>query len=42
MSTGRIRDTATLLPDGQVLVAGGVKDVKNKYTILASAELYTP
>jgi len=35
-------DTASLLPDGQVLVAGGWSVVKNKRTVLASAELYTP
>jgi hypothetical protein len=34
--------TASLLPDGQVLVAGGEDFASRKATILASAELYTP
>jgi hypothetical protein len=42
MSTGRVLATASLLPDGQVLVAGGENVAKIKRTILASAELYTP
>jgi Kelch motif len=42
MSTGRVYQTASLLPDGQVLVAGGENVAKIKRTILASAELYTP
>jgi N-acetylneuraminic acid mutarotase len=39
MNTARGFHTATLLPDGQVLVVGGYKNYK---TALASAELYDP
>jgi N-acetylneuraminic acid mutarotase len=42
LNTGRIYQTASLLADGQVLVAGGEGFAKHKSTILASAELYTP
>jgi hypothetical protein len=42
MTTARVNDTATLLPDGQVLVAGGEKVAKERTTVQASAELYTP
>jgi hypothetical protein len=38
MNTARTRHTATLLPNGKVLVAGGF----NQTTLLASAELYDP
>ena len=37
MSTGRYAHTATLLPEGRVLVAGGFKS-----DYLSSAELYQP
>jgi hypothetical protein len=46
--TGSMNDlrqahTATLLANGQVLAAGGeVKNVSGGFTILASAEVYTP
>ncbi len=44
MATGRYNHTATLLPNGKVLVAGGMFDVpsENSKTILASAELFDP
>lgn len=45
MSTGRYRHTATLLPDGKVLVAGGNvigSDVAGIGCCLATAELYDP
>ena len=43
MTTPREEQTATLLPDGQVLVTGG-NNYNHKHTggVLASAELYTP
>jgi len=40
MTVARSYHTATLLPDGNVLVAGGV-NYRNS-TVLASAELYNP
>jgi hypothetical protein len=42
LSTARMYHTASLLPDGRVLVAGGEDFANHKSTILASAELYTP
>jgi hypothetical protein len=42
LNTPRIYQTASLLQDGQVLVAGGEDFARHRGTILASAELYTP
>jgi hypothetical protein len=42
MNKVRSGHTATLLPSGQVLVAGGFDIISNTVTYLASAELYTP
>jgi hypothetical protein len=43
MTTGREHHTATLLPGGQVLMAGGTLfDHPHAPVFLASAELYTP
>ena len=39
LHTPRIEHTATLLPNGQVLVAGGLD---SNYNYLTSAELYAP
>jgi hypothetical protein len=41
MRSGRLGHTATLLPDGRVLVVGGLSDVSS-IAILASAEIYDP
>jgi hypothetical protein len=38
MNTARDFATATLLPNGKVLIAGGA----NSFSFLASTELYTP
>ncbi|MGD0018430.1 MAG: kelch repeat-containing protein [Candidatus Limnocylindrales bacterium] len=42
MKTARDGPTATLLPDGRVLVAGGSVGAENNYKPVASAELYDP
>ena len=42
MSDARYRHTATLLPNGQVLVAGGMFWAGRGESVLSSAELYTP
>jgi N-acetylneuraminic acid mutarotase len=42
MNGDRDMQTATLLPDGQVLVAGGTTFHTHRATVLATAELYTP
>jgi hypothetical protein len=42
MSTPRIGHTATLLTNGQALVAGGDATVNGSFTIFSSAELYNP
>ena len=42
LHTARAEHTATLLPSGQVLVAGGANGVVGSPTSLSSAELYDP
>ncbi len=42
MNTGLADHTATLLLNGQVLVAGGVRFFRRFSTVLTSAEVYTP
>jgi N-acetylneuraminic acid mutarotase len=42
MNTSREFHTATLLPNGQVLVAGGESGSGRTFTLVTSAELYTP
>lgn len=42
MNADRGQQTATLLPDGQVLITGGITFHSHRSTPLASADLYTP
>ena len=42
MLTGRAWQTATLLPNGKVLIAGGFSEVGTAVEGLSSAELYDP
>jgi hypothetical protein len=41
LNTARDDQTANLLANGQVLIAGGVNFLTHKFTELANAELYT-
>src|SRR5437016_10224488 len=42
LNTGRVSHTATLLPNGKVLVVGGFNRTGNTLNILNSAEFYDP
>lgn len=42
LKKSRARQTARLLPNAQVLVAGGQNLTNDRFTVLASAELYAP
>ena len=42
MTIARSQHTATLLPNGKVLIAGGVQSSSNGTRVLASTELYDP
>lgn len=42
MSAGRLAHSATLLPDGRVLIAGGFKSYVGRYESLTTAEIFDP
>ena len=42
MNEGRAAHTATLLPDGKVLIAGGFREECTSEISIASAEIYYP
>jgi N-acetylneuraminic acid mutarotase len=42
LNTSRLEHTATILMNGNVLVAGGNKVTANTTTVVSSAELYNP
>jgi hypothetical protein len=42
MNTARTEHQATLLPDGAVLITGGVRITPTEESVLSSAEVYTP
>ena len=42
MREGRQQHTATLLPDGRVLIAGGYWSDGQKWRVLSSTEMYDP
>src|SRR3954454_20060394 len=42
LATARSQHSATLLPNGNVLIAGGVQSSSNGTRVLASTELYDP
>ncbi|MBK5292055.1 MAG: hypothetical protein JJE04_10305 [Acidobacteriia bacterium] len=42
MTTARLRHTATPLPDGRILIAGGLGSFDNRLPAVATAELYDP
>jgi len=42
MVTGRLAHTATLLPNGKVLIAGGFKEYSGGYISYSSTEIYDP
>jgi hypothetical protein len=42
MTTARTSHTATLLPDGTVLIAGGMENIRSDGRRLSAAELYNP
>jgi|SRR5579884_2572621 len=42
LNVSRARQTASLLANGQVLVAGGESETRDRFTVPTSAELYSP